>query len=461
MMVGEQQAKQCKSPPAKGQGTSSQHTLDIPKGWSIEVVPRRFRKDNKFDTFWYSPLQKKKFRSRVEVDRYLKMLEKANGDEDLAFKYYKEDGKKKVSTKEKDDTSSKDSSAKKSKSKSTKQPSNNKEKEQNQTSKKSKSSKNQLTISEPSTPNDSEDNTKSLKNRVSSNNVNPPIREQKDEATPDNALSQEKKESQEMTNKNHDHLDNNEICTDDSSKRSLNETSKKDDEENVLDKNHDFMPGSRSLKRKSHLKTAEMKKFAAEERKFKKLQTVKQDKQEEPDDTEIEKPIPTENGGYSHTKASKAKISKANKGKQPWNKGKERSAEDRAKISASVRERHRQELLKKLEAMGMTEEEWLLLKRQQKIDRERKRRANLAAKRKQERSEAKTREGLQKSEKKVVKKSKPKEKLDLDKEKEKDEDKEREEEKEKLEIESLKKSIIEAVEKQQHKDILEKIKKAL
>eukprot|EP00957_Ditylum_brightwellii_P173829 13233379-Ditylum_brightwellii.AAC.1 len=52
------------------------------------------------------------------------------------------------------------------------------------------------------------------------------------------------------------------------------------------------------------------------------------------DDDQIDVPIQTENGGYSHTKASKAKISAANKGKTPWNKGKARSEEVRARISA-------------------------------------------------------------------------------------------------------------------------------
>ena len=42
------------------------------------------------DKYWYSPLKKKKFRSHVEVQRYLGMLEIAKGDEDLAFKYFKQ-----------------------------------------------------------------------------------------------------------------------------------------------------------------------------------------------------------------------------------------------------------------------------------------------------------------------------------------------------------------------------------
>jgi hypothetical protein len=63
-------------------------------------------------------------------------------------------------------------------------------------------------------------------------------------------------------------------------------------------------------------------------------------------------------GGYAHTNKSKLKISQANKGNVPWNKGKERSALQRAKIAAGVRARNREALLKKLAVLGLTEEEY-------------------------------------------------------------------------------------------------------
>jgi len=78
---------------------------------------------------------------------------------------------------------------------------------------------------------------------------------------------------------------------------------------------------------------------------------------------------PTENGGYSHTRASRSKISAANKGKTPWNKGKTRSEETRAKIAAGVRARNRERFLQKLKDLGVTEEEYT---EQKKAERRRK-----------------------------------------------------------------------------------------
>ncbi|CAB9497543.1 expressed unknown protein [Seminavis robusta] len=86
----------------------------------------------------------------------------------------------------------------------------------------------------------------------------------------------------------------------------------------------------------------------------------------------------TENGGYAHTLDSKLKISKANRGNTPWNKGKVRSAADKAKIGAGVRARNRAILLEKLSRIGMSEEEWFAKKKQLKYLRERVRRAKKA-----------------------------------------------------------------------------------
>ena len=77
-------------------------------------------------------------------------------------------------------------------------------------------------------------------------------------------------------------------------------------------------------------------------------------------------PLPTVNGGFSHTNSSKAKISAANKGKTPWNKGKERSPQVKALIAAGVRANNRLRFLEKLEQMGLTEEEFA----QQKMDKQ-------------------------------------------------------------------------------------------
>ena len=109
------------------------------------------------------------------------------------------------------------------------------------------------------------------------------------------------------------------------------------------------------------------------------------------DDEDEEDNLPTyvrktEKGGYAHTKASRAKIGKANKGKSPWNKGKNRSEEVKAKIRAGVVARNRAVLAVKLKKLGMTEAEWLAKQKEIKYLRERVRRAKLAASKKKEES---------------------------------------------------------------------------
>jgi len=99
-----------------------------------------------------------------------------------------------------------------------------------------------------------------------------------------------------------------------------------------------------------------------------------------------DRPQLTSKGGYSHTKSSKRKIGKANKGKKPWNKGRQRSAADRAKISAGVRARNRIALLKKLEKLGMTEEEYIRQKKDAKNQRENIRRRKVAEKKRMEKN---------------------------------------------------------------------------
>jgi hypothetical protein len=72
----------------------------------------------------------------------------------------------------------------------------------------------------------------------------------------------------------------------------------------------------------------------------------------------------TAQGGYAHLDATRRKISIANRGNTPWNKGRNRSANDRAKIAVGVRARNRTILLAKLQDIGMTEEEWMSKKKE-------------------------------------------------------------------------------------------------
>ena len=62
-----------------------------PKGWMIELVERRAGDTiGRMDKYWYSPITKRKFRSRLEIRRFLDMLSHSQGDEDLAYKYLKQ-----------------------------------------------------------------------------------------------------------------------------------------------------------------------------------------------------------------------------------------------------------------------------------------------------------------------------------------------------------------------------------
>lgn len=83
----------------------------------------------------------------------------------------------------------------------------------------------------------------------------------------------------------------------------------------------------------------------------------------------------TVHGGYAHTNESRLKISVANRGNVPWNKGKNRTESAKAKIAAGVRARNREVLLRKLGQLGMTEDEWNQTSKDIKLLRERVRRA--------------------------------------------------------------------------------------
>ena len=99
----------------------------------------------------------------------------------------------------------------------------------------------------------------------------------------------------------------------------------------------------------------------------------------------------TNKGGYAHTMRSRARISKANTGNTPWNKGRERSEADKAKIATAVRARNSAILKEKLQKFNMTEEEFRIKQKEIKYLRERVRRAKVnAAKKKEEQLDANT-----------------------------------------------------------------------
>ena len=97
---------------------------------------------------------------------------------------------------------------------------------------------------------------------------------------------------------------------------------------------------------------------------------------EEKDSTKkLDIPMPTDAGGFTHTTASRAKISAANKGKIPWNKGKSRSEEVKKRIAEGVRRKNRENFLKKLEDLGLTEEEYEEEKKAARREKDAERRA--------------------------------------------------------------------------------------
>jgi hypothetical protein len=102
----------------------------------------------------------------------------------------------------------------------------------------------------------------------------------------------------------------------------------------------------------------------------------------------------TERGGYAHTKTSRMKISHANRGNTPWNKGKTRTGTTKAKISAGVKARNHALLLVKLQKLGLTEEEWMQKRKQIKYLRERVRRAKRAAEQHAQSQEEQKKKGL-------------------------------------------------------------------
>lgn len=88
----------------------------------------------------------------------------------------------------------------------------------------------------------------------------------------------------------------------------------------------------------------------------------------------VDVPVPTANGGYAHTSSSKAKISAANRGKVPWNKGTPRSHEVRARIAEGVRRRNRERFLVLLAEENISEEEYLERKKAERRKKDAERR---------------------------------------------------------------------------------------
>ncbi len=57
-----------------------------PSGWSMQHIPRRNATSSRpFDTYYYSPELQLKFRSKVEVKRFVALLESSGNDEEKAY----------------------------------------------------------------------------------------------------------------------------------------------------------------------------------------------------------------------------------------------------------------------------------------------------------------------------------------------------------------------------------------
>ena len=72
---------------------------DVGRGWTVLEVPRiKARKTNgekTIDKYWFSPIKHHRFRSRVEIERFLEALEEVEGgDEDAAWEVFRKGGKK-------------------------------------------------------------------------------------------------------------------------------------------------------------------------------------------------------------------------------------------------------------------------------------------------------------------------------------------------------------------------------
>ena len=64
--------------------------VDDLHGWTLRRIPRINSQTKTSDTFYYSPLQNYKFRSKPEVSRFLGCLQQANGDEEVAIGIFRD-----------------------------------------------------------------------------------------------------------------------------------------------------------------------------------------------------------------------------------------------------------------------------------------------------------------------------------------------------------------------------------
>lgn len=70
------------SPPGKSVSSEIVPATEFPAGWTLQNVPRKSATSTKtFDTYYYSPQLKLKFRSRPEVRRFIALLENSDNDE--------------------------------------------------------------------------------------------------------------------------------------------------------------------------------------------------------------------------------------------------------------------------------------------------------------------------------------------------------------------------------------------
>jgi len=96
-------SKTGKAPSKSETGTSSSKSCydptkvvpadDIGKGWTVRIVPRSNPGSKAVDRYWFSPVKHHRFRSRVEIERYMAALQEVeDGDEDEAWKIFQGGG---------------------------------------------------------------------------------------------------------------------------------------------------------------------------------------------------------------------------------------------------------------------------------------------------------------------------------------------------------------------------------
>eukprot|EP00804_Cyclotella_cryptica_P009216 CCRYP_021051-RA/>CCRYP_021051-RA protein AED:0.03 eAED:0.03 QI:195/1/1/1/1/1/8/677/2245 len=64
---------------------------DLPPGWILRRIPRGCTNRKASDVYYFSPIMGYKFRSRPEVARYLECLQHANGNEEVAIRFFRDE----------------------------------------------------------------------------------------------------------------------------------------------------------------------------------------------------------------------------------------------------------------------------------------------------------------------------------------------------------------------------------